>query len=174
MPSYTYTGLEESIVLRGITFPKGEAVEVSDAGFEAKLDAMPYFTSDKPKVEQAHVDPESEEVAGLKRKIAALEAENATLRKQLAEYVDAADEAEDIDSASAPVGVRIKNDPPPPGDVEFVNPKEPDVSEPIPDDWREWHWKRQMVLAKKFTDQEISNQADAVAAIELELEARGG
>lgn len=164
MPSYTYTGLEESIVLRGITFPKGEAVEVSDAGFEAKLDAMPYFTSDKPQVEQTYVDPESEEVAGLKRKIAALEAENATLRKQIVEYTNAANEAEIFEPEPEPVEA---------DDLEMIDPKEPDVSEPIPDDWREWHWKRQMVLAKKFTDQEISNQADAVAAIELELEARG-
>ena len=164
MPSYTYTGLEESIVLRGVTFPKGEAVEVSDAGFELKLDAMPYFTSDKPKVEQTYVDPESEEVAGLKRKIAALEAENATLRKQIVEYTNAANEAEIFEPEPEPVVA---------DDLEMIDPKEPDVSEPIPDDWRDWHWKRQMVLAKKFTDQEISNQADAVAAIELELEARG-
>lgn len=164
MPSYTYTGLEESIVLRGVTFPKGEAVEVSDAGFEAKLDAMPYFTSDKPKVEQTYVDPESEEVAGLKRKIAALEAENATLRKQIVEYTNAANEAEEFEPEPEPVVA---------DDLEMIDPKEPDVSEPIPDDWRDWHWKRQMVLAKKFTDMEINNQSDAVTAIEMELEARG-
>ena len=50
---------------------------------------------------------------------------------------------------------------------------EADEDADIPSDWREMHWKRQMVLAKQFTDQEIVNGGDAVAVIELELERRG-
>ena len=182
MTKYTYTGLEESITLRGIDFPKGEAVEISDSAFEAKLDAMPYFNSDKPEADiappPAFDAPESPLEAELKRKVAALEAENATLRKLLEAATQPEPEATPVEVAPEDEVITEYT----PGEPEPVSDTDPDLdiphrgapkAEEIPADWREMHWKRQMVLAKKFTDMEITNQADAVTAIELELERRG-
>lgn len=164
MPNYTYTGMDPSISLRGITFPQGEAVEVDDPAFEAKLGVLPYFSSDKPE-SATKPAPNSEadtpQVQELRRKVNALEAENATLRRQLLEATGEQEPEEDIFEEPEPV------------EVEMVDPNTPDEAIEIPEDWRDWHWKRQMVLAKNFTDMGISNQADAIAAIELELETRG-
>jgi len=170
MPNYTYTGPEIEFVMRGVHFPQGDEVEVTDPGFAAKLDNLPYFTSDKPKPVATTVTAlRDEEIEGYQRKIAGLEAENANLRKQIADFAT-------VEPEPAPVEPEVEEeittytptseaDP----DLRIPHPGE----EPIPDDWREWHWKRQMVLAKKFTDMEIKNQEDATTAIELELERRG-
>ncbi|MEL7226999.1 MAG: hypothetical protein AAGL17_19725 [Cyanobacteria bacterium J06576_12] len=167
MPSYTYTGLDESITLRGVTFLKGEAVDISDPAFERKLDGMPYFSTDKPEAAKAvpeSMENDSPEVQELKRKLHAVEAENASLRRQILELTsDALAEPEPEPEIEAE-----------PVELESFDPTEPEQIEPIPDDWRDMHWKRQMVLAKKFTDMEINNQSDAVTAIEMELERRGG
>jgi hypothetical protein len=166
MPNYTYTGLEEEFVLRGVSFPQSESVPVNDPEFEAKLDNLPYFDSDKPKETVKPVavsDSEKDtEISQLKRTIGRLEHENQVLKKRVGELEGAAASAEP--------------EPQEPETIETFTPSS--VSEPvseadIPDDWREMHWKRQVVLAKKFTDMEISNQTDAVTAIELELERRG-
>ena len=168
MPKYTYTGMDPSISLRGIVFPQGEAIEVDDPAFEAKLDALPYFSSDKPEsaIKPAqNTEADTPQVQELKRKVHALEAENATLRRQLLEQA----------GEQAPV-VEVADEEPTPVEaveVEMVDPNTPEEVIEIPEDWRDWHWKRQMVLAKNFTDMEISNQADVIAAIELELETRG-
>ncbi len=176
MPSYTYTGLEDSITLRGIEFPKGEAVEISDSAFEAKLDAMPYFNSDKPEADiappSAFDAPESPLEAELKRKVAALEAENATLRKLLESATQPEPEATPVEVAPEEEVITEYTPGGADPDLDIPHRGAPKAEE-IPADWREMHWKRQMVLAKKFTDMEITNQADAVTAIELELERRG-
>lgn len=166
MPSYTYTGPENSITLRGIDFPQGEAVEVSDAEFQKKLDNLPFFDSDKPKeVAKPAAVSDSEkdaEISRLKREVGRLTHEVQSLQRQLDEY--------GADEVATPVEVSPEEEV-----ISEYTPGEKQ-SEPeadIPEDWREMHWKRQVVIAKKFTDMEISNQADAVAAIELELERRG-
>ncbi|MEM8615487.1 MAG: hypothetical protein AAGF20_00985 [Pseudomonadota bacterium] len=46
-------------------------------------------------------------------------------------------------------------------------------SDDIPENWRDLHWRQRVKIAKRFTDEEITNGGDATAAIELELEARG-
>jgi len=43
----------------------------------------------------------------------------------------------------------------------------------IPDDWRDLHWQSMRAVAAQVTDLTLSNKADAVAAIELELTRRG-
>lgn len=42
----------------------------------------------------------------------------------------------------------------------------------LSEDWRDWHWNTLKAIAKRFTDAPIENKADAIAAIELALEAR--
>lgn len=163
MPSYTYTGSDIEFLMRGVHFPQGEAVEINDPGFEAKLDNLPYFTSDKPKPKATTVVAlRDEEIEGYQRHIAGLEAENATLRKRISE----------LEGADPEPIVAVEPDEEPEV-VETYTPNEQEAAVEIPEDWRDMHWKRQMVLAKKFTDMEIENQADAVTAIELELERRG-
>ena len=172
MPSYTYNGLEESITLRGVTFLKGEPVEV-DADFESKLDSLPYFTSDKPKPKATNMTAlRDEEIDGYKRQIAGLEAENAGLRKRLNEASQTAPEAIPVDVTPEEEVISEYTPGAADPDLEIPHPGAPKL-EPIPDDWRELHWKRKVVLAKKFTDMEIANEADAVTAIELEIETRG-
>lgn len=67
---------------------------------------------------------------------------------------DPAPESDTVPDAAA--------DDPPPGSVE------------IPDDWRALKWPALRSLASKVSDEPIHNHADAVAAIELELERRAG
>ena len=167
MPSYTYNGPNESITLRGTEFPQGVSVQVEDADLEKKLDKVPFFVSDKPKEVLKPVavsDSEKDaEISRLKRELGRLEHENSVLRRRVAEYEAPVDEP-------TPVEVTPEE--------EVISEYTPGETEPelvaIPVDWREWHWKRQKVLAKKFTDMEINNQSDAVTAIEMELESRGG
>jgi hypothetical protein len=40
---YTFTGDQSEITLRGVTFPKGKAVDVEDEALRRKIDALPYF-----------------------------------------------------------------------------------------------------------------------------------
>lgn len=40
---FTYTGDQDEITLRGITFPKGKAVDVEGEGLREKIAALPYF-----------------------------------------------------------------------------------------------------------------------------------
>ena len=172
MPSYTYTGDNVSISLRGVTFPHGEPVEIEDVEFQAKLDALAYFASDKPKPEPdmvpvaaAPVMPTREQMewTGLNY-IADRMALNhgATNNGELFNAI--------IDAIRRQVASEVK-----PEVIETPAEDAPEADEDanIPSDWREMHWKRQMVLAKQFTDQEIVNGGDAVAVIELELERRG-
>lgn len=166
MPSYTYTGLDDSITLRGITFAQGSPVEIVDAGFEKKLDNLPYFSSDKPEALKEVADSlkdDTPEVQELKRKIYALQTENASLRKQILEYTSEALAEEEPEPEPEPV------------ELESFDPNEPEETVEIPADWREWHWKRRMVLAKNFSDggDEIKNGEDADFIIEQELAARG-
>lgn len=172
MPSYTYNGLEESITLRGVTFLKGEPVEV-DADFESKLDSLPYFTSDKPKPKATNITAlRDQEIDGYKRQIAGLEAENAGLRKRLNEASQPALEPTPVKVTPEEEVISEYTPGQPDPDLEIPHPGAPKLEE-IPADWRDMHWKRQLVLAKKFTDMEINNGSDAVTAIEMELERRG-
>lgn len=174
MPSYTYIGDNVSISLRGVTFPHGEPVEIEDAEFQRKLDALAYFASDKPKPEPevalvgaAPVMPTREQMewTGLNYIADRMALQHgATNTGELFNAI--------IDAIRRQVATEVK-----PEVIEV--PAEEEVEEPasgdaeIPSDWREMHWKRQMVLAKQFTDEEIANGGDAVAIIELELERRG-
>lgn len=184
MPSYTYTGPEDEISLRGVTFPKGVPVPIDDKGFEAKLDNLPYFDTDKPEAAKAapaaFEKPETEREAELKRKVAALEAENATLRKRIVELSEPEPEATPVEVTPEEEVISEYT----PGETEPAAEDDPDLDIPhrgaakpqeieIPEDWRDMHWKRQQVLARKLTDMEITNQEDAVTAIEMELERRG-
>ena len=163
MPNYTYTGMDPSITLRGVTFPAGEAVEIDDPAFESKLDALPYFSSDKPEPVQKEESSDSAEIAGLKRKISGLEAENATLRRQLAEALEGSEPEAEVEPITA-----IEEEP----ELEMVDPGTPDEEVEIPEDWETLHWKQRLVIAKNFTDMDIANGDDADTVIRMELEAR--
>ncbi len=181
MPSYTYNGPNKSITLRGVEFPQGEAVLVDDADLEKKLDNLPFFDGDKPKevVKPVAVsDSEKDvEIAQLKRTIGRLEHENTVLRRRVAEYEAPIDKPTLVE-ITPEEEVISEYTPGAEDDPDFdIPPLGRDKSEPeqveIPDDWRDMHWKRQQVLARKLTDMEITNQEDAVTAIEMELERRG-
>ncbi|NQY98620.1 MAG: hypothetical protein HRT82_15820 [Henriciella sp.] len=185
MPSYTYNGPNKSITLRGVEFPQGEAVLVDDADLEKKLDNLPFFDGDKPKevVKPVAVsDSEKDvEIAQLKRTIGRLEHENTVLRRRVAEYEAPIDEPTPVEITPEEEVISEYT----PGEPEPAAEDDPDLEIPrrggptgpadveIPDDWRDMHWKRQQVLARKLTDMEITNQEDAVTAIEMELERRG-
>lgn len=46
---FKYTGPDEAITLREITFEKGKAVDVACTDLQAKLDALDYFKVVKPR-----------------------------------------------------------------------------------------------------------------------------
>lgn len=50
---YKYTGPDDSITIRGVTFKKGKAVEVEDAATAAKISVLPYFSIAKRKPKNA-------------------------------------------------------------------------------------------------------------------------
>lgn len=170
MPNYTYNGPDVSITLRGVVFPQGEEIEIDDKGLEAKLDALPYFTSDKPAPEVKPAVSVADGEQALLTKIAGLEAENAFLRRKLDEAVNTVGEmAIEAEIGPAPE-LEAASD-----EIESYTPGEPDtppVDEEIPSDWREMHWKRQMVIAKKFTDEEVTDGTKAAEIIEKELARR--
>ena len=45
---FKYTGDQDAITLRGVTFKKGKAVGVDDPNFIEKLSGLPYFAPVKP------------------------------------------------------------------------------------------------------------------------------
>jgi hypothetical protein len=46
---FKYTGPDEEITLREVTFKAGKAVLVEDEGFQAKLSNLDYFKEVKPR-----------------------------------------------------------------------------------------------------------------------------
>lgn len=175
MPSYTYTGPEISITLREVMFPQGEAIEVEDTELQKKLDNLPFFDSDKPKevVKPVAVSNSEKdaEISRLEREVGRLNHEVKALRARIVE-LSTVEEATPVEVAPQDEVITEYT----PGEPEPEPETEPEtVSEvvEIPEDWREWHWKRRLVLAKNFSDDEIKNGDDADFIIEQELRSRG-